>query len=97
MKSVEEELLFKFFKKPDYDNPEKMTTTEIAQVFSKEIKSYKITDASIRKIGQILNKNDFYKTTIKRGKSPIKCWKVQRIFDIGNLSGQEMFSEILNS
>ncbi len=79
LRTYEEGLLFQYFEKPEIPSKgEAVTTTEIATVFAENSLSYKITDASIRKIGQLLNKYGFEKHSIKRNGVSVKCWMVSK-------------------
>lgn len=55
-----------------------LSTTEIAHELAQLDTNYKVTDASIRKIGQLLSKNDFIKRNKKVNGSSIKSWVIKR-------------------
>ena len=79
LRSYEEGLLLEHFALPT--SPAKtvaMTTTEMAHVFSDNSHGYKITDASLKKLGQILGKLGFEKKNVKRSGVSQKCWLVER-------------------
>lgn len=78
VRSYEEGLLFDYFSKPNGDGGTLMSTTKIAEVFAENSSSYKISDASIRKIGQILAKYGFTKKSSKQNGVSNKCWLVHQ-------------------
>ncbi len=79
LKPLEEDLFFRYFEKPvNAANAVLLTTTEIAREFAEMDGSYKVTDASIRKIGQLLSKNEFNKRNRKTNGTSLKAWAVQR-------------------
>jgi predicted P-loop ATPase len=95
LKPLEEDLFFRYFEKPT--NPAQtvlLTTTEIARDFAELDNSYKVTDASIRKLGQLLSKNEFTKKNKKTGGTSVKAWAVQRanrMFSVAAQPAQPMF------
>lgn len=79
VKSFEEGLLFEHFCMPQsVASAVALTATEIAQVFAERSPSYRVTDSSIKKIGQILKKYGFINKSVKRGGASIKCWMVEK-------------------
>lgn len=79
LKPLEEDLFFRYFAKPlNAAQTVLLTTTEIAREFAEMESSYKVTDASIRKIGQLLSKNEFVKKGRKIAGTSPKAWVVQR-------------------
>jgi hypothetical protein len=79
LKTYEEGLLVEHFAIPlSPATATPMTTTEIAQVFNDISQSYKVTDASLKKLGQILGKLGFEKKNVKRSGMSKKCWLVQK-------------------
>ena len=80
LKPLEEDLFFRYFEKPiGLGTTDLLTTTEIAYEFATMETSYKVTDASIRKIGQLLSKNDFKKKNKKTGGNSVKAWAIKRV------------------
>ena len=79
VRTLEEELLQMYFEKPKYISAATgMTTTEIANVFAENNSSYKASNASIKKLGEILTLLGYEKKTVKVDGSPRKKWMVQR-------------------
>ncbi|MFH1197151.1 MAG: VapE domain-containing protein [bacterium] len=79
IRSIEEELFFKYFKKPTENNySSEMTTSEIALVLNGIENNLKITDKVIRKLGQILKANGFQKKSSRKNSTSRKAWVVQR-------------------
>ena len=79
LRSYEEGLLFEHFVKPvKPENAIAMTTTEIAQTFAESSSSYKITDASLKKLGQLLGKHGFERRNVKINGVSLKRWLVQK-------------------
>jgi hypothetical protein len=79
LRSYEEGLLFEHFIKPvKTENSLAMTTTEIAQAFAESSSSYKITDASLKKLGQLLGKHGFERRNVKHNGVSLKRWIVQK-------------------
>ena len=79
LKSLEEELLLLYFVKPQYEsNADKLTTTEIAKILAENNPTFRITSASLKKIGEALTKMGYTKKSIKREGSSLKRWLVKR-------------------
>jgi len=80
LKPLEEDLFFRYFENPVLlANANLLTTTEVAYEIAGIEYSYKVTDASIRKFGQLLSKNGFTKKSKKVGGNSVKAWVVKRV------------------
>jgi hypothetical protein len=87
LKSFEEELLQLNFSIPEYaSSASSMTTTEIANVLSNSNLSFKVTNASLKKIGEAMNKLGYEKKSIKKDGKPLKCWLVKRVSPLARMS-----------
>lgn len=97
LKPLEEDLFFRCFAKPvNAAQTVLLTTTEIAREFAELDSSYKITDASIKKIGQLLSKNEFNKRNRKTNGTSLKAWAVQRtnrMFSVPTQQKSPMFQD----
>ncbi|MDR3596515.1 VapE domain-containing protein [Clostridium sp.] len=80
IRPIEEELFFRYFEKRGINGKQELlTTTEIAHEFAEIDNSYRMSDASIRKIGQLLNKEGFSKGRKKRGSNYVYAWDIKRV------------------
>lgn len=87
LKTIEEDLLFRYFVKPlGNEVPELFTTGEIARKLAELESTYKVTDASIRKIGQLLSKNYFVKKSKKLNGTSVKVWCLKYAPEVMNMS-----------
>ena len=98
LKSFEEELLQINFSKPEYvSSASSMTTTEIANVLSNSNLSFKVTNASLKKIGDAMNKLGYEKKSIKKDGKPLKCWLVKRVDPLAQLSNISAVQSIMQN
>jgi hypothetical protein len=80
LKPLEEELFTRCFVKPGTgDAVELLTTTEIAREIMSMDSAYKVTEASIKKIGQLLSKRDFKKKSKRNDGASVKAWQLKRV------------------
>jgi len=81
IRSYEEELFLTYFSKPDNNDVqmnryEILQTSEIAQLLNSKSPTLRITDATLRKLGQVMKGLGFTKKNKKVNKNSVKGWMV---------------------